>query len=172
MRARLPLRRAEFSPCRLWRYWLEIVWDEALPPMIAAMLNPSTADEVSNDPTVERQQRRAAMLGFGRLIVVNVFGWRSTDPAGLHIASDPVGPENDLAIRRAAALASEHDGLFLCGWGTHAERVRPGRPAEILRIARDAGAVPHALRVNRDGSPQHPLYVGYAVAPTPMEDPA
>ena len=55
------------------------------------MLNPSTADETSNDPTVGRCQRRAVQMGYGGLYVGNIFAWRSTDPKGLLDTDDPVG---------------------------------------------------------------------------------
>ena len=156
-------RRAEFSPCRRYRYWLEIVWDRKRPVLVVCMLNPSTADEFANDPTVERCVRRAKSVEFGGLVVVNAFAWRSTDPNELYKVSDPAGPENDGFIATAAKVA----GLMLCGWGTHVERVLPGRTAAVLRIISDAGGTPHALKINADGSPQHPLYVGYDVQPVP-----
>jgi hypothetical protein len=62
------------------------------------MLNPSTATEVQNDPTVERCERRARALGFGAFRVLNIFAWRATDPRDMRAAADPVGPENDAAI--------------------------------------------------------------------------
>lgn len=42
---------ALFSPCRLYRYKLWRKWGDA-PPAVFVMLNPSTADEIDNDPTV------------------------------------------------------------------------------------------------------------------------
>jgi hypothetical protein len=57
------------------------------------MLNPSTATEVQNDPTVERCERRARALGFGAFRVLNIFAWRATDPRDMRAAADPVGPQ-------------------------------------------------------------------------------
>ena len=74
------------------------------------MLNPSTADEVANDPTIERCKRRAEAMVFSRLIVTNLFGLRSTDPRlpaqakRQHI--DPIGDGNDFAIANAAELSA------------------------------------------------------------------
>ena len=128
------------------------------------MLNPSTADEVKNDPTVERCEVRARTTGYGGLIVVNIFAWRSTDPNALYKLDDPIGPENDDAIRWAA-LNSE---MVVCGWGTHAGRLGArGREVKaILDKARPGCA--HALQVNADGSPKHPLYIAYSKLPRPF----
>ena len=128
------------------------------------MLNPSTADETLNDPTVERCERRARMMGYGGLIVTNAFALRSTQPAKLREVDDPVGPEND---RHISASAAQSD-LVVCGWGKHCDAVAPGRGARILDAVRAGGRTPHALQVNADGSPKHPLYIGYAVRPTPL----
>lgn len=160
----LTVRTTSFSPDRRYRYWLEVIWDARKPPLVACMLNPSTADEVKNDPTVERQCRRATRWDLGGLIVVNVFAFRSTDPQALYDEPDPVGVENDCYII-AASQRVGIGGVFLCGWGGHVEEVMPGRAQEVLGLIRGAGARPTALRVNADGSPGHPLYIGYKVAP-------
>ena len=76
------------------------------------MLNPSTATEVQNDPTVERCERRARALGFGAFRVTNIFAFRATDPKVMRAEADPVGPANDAAIRDSAALG-RHDRLRL-----------------------------------------------------------
>jgi hypothetical protein len=74
-----PARGAAFSACRRYRYRLWRMWDRR-PHCCFVMLNPSTADELANDPTVERCERRARAWGYGGLEVANVFAWRSTDP--------------------------------------------------------------------------------------------
>lgn len=153
---------ASFSPDRRYRYRLTRVWDDSLPTVCFIMLNPSTADEVQNDPTIERCRRRASQMGFGGLVAVNIFALRSTDPARLYVEADPVGPENDAHIRDAATAS----GLVICGWGEHGSLLQRG--ATVLTLLRDAGVIPHALKMNLDGSPAHPLYIGYRVLPTPM----
>lgn len=153
---------AVFSPCGLYRYRLWREWDASKPVAVFCMLNPSTADEVQNDPTVERCQRRAVAMGFGRLEVVNVFAFRSTDPGALYVQADPVGPDNDRAIIDAVSGA----GLVVCAWGKHA--ALNGRGEQVQRLMHSAGVEPHALKINKDGSPGHPLYIGYDVQPVPF----
>jgi hypothetical protein len=87
---------------------------------------------------------------------------RTTYPYSLTTAPDPVGPQNDATIRESILRA----GLIICGWGrTGALR---GRSAEVLHLIRSSGKQPHALKLNKDGSPQHPLYLPYGLEPFPF----
>ncbi len=150
--------RAWYSPCGLYRYRLERVW--APGDMLAfIMLNPSTATEQHNDPTIERCERRARALGFCGLVVVNLFAFRATYPADLRQAADPVGPENSAILLETARSA----GLVLCGWGTHGDLLQQG--AAVAGQLRGAGLALHHLGLTKGGQPRHPLYVGYAVRP-------
>lgn len=151
---------ALFSPCKRYRYRLWREWDASKPTIAFCMLNPSTADQFKNDPTIERCQRRAVMLGYGRLEIVNIFALRSTDPRALYDAADPVGPENDAAL--VAALRASN--IMICGWGKHGALHGRGRVA--LSVLRDID--PDQVRVlvvNKDGSPKHPLYIPYETQP-------
>jgi hypothetical protein len=144
---------ATFSPCRRWRYLLWRRWDASRPVANFLMLNPSTADEVKLDPTCARARDYAERWGYGALVVTNIFAFRNTDPIGMKAAADPVGPGNDAAIVRAARDAA----IVVCAWGNHgAFRGRSGEVLEKLT----ANAIPlHALRVNANGEPAHPLYL-------------
>lgn len=144
---------ATFSPCRRYRYVLTRTWDPTKPYLVILMLNPSTADELQNDPTVERCQRRARRLGYGGVIVLNLFALRSTDPNALYAAEDPIGPDNDAAIERVCRDAS----LVVCAWGTHGSHLARG-PSVRDRLL-TLGIPLFALGINADGSPKHPLYL-------------
>ncbi|MGB0903605.1 MAG: DUF1643 domain-containing protein, partial [Mangrovicoccus sp.] len=114
---------AVYSPCELYRYTLTRVWDPAGRKAFFVMLNPSTATEVQNDPTVERCERRARALGFGGFRVANIFAWRDTDPKKMRAAADPVGPENDAAIMAGCGWADQ----VICAWGAHGDHLDRGR---------------------------------------------
>jgi len=150
-------RSAVFSPCRKWRYHLQHIWDKSEPNLIWMMLNPSTADEVKNDPTVERCEQRARMWGFGGVEVYNIFSYRATDPSNMKAQADPIGPDNDDWMIKFAKKS--HQTTAIIGWGEHGKHI--GRGEEVLGIiARHKGQV-HALKVNASGHPKHPLYIGY-----------
>ena len=127
------------------------------------MLNPSTATEVQNDPTVERCERRARALGFGSFRVTNIFAWRDTDPKRMRAADDPVGPGNDRAIRDGAVWADH----VICAWGTHGAHL--GRGPRTESLMRATGRTLYHLGLTRDGHPRHPLYLSYATEPVLWE---
>ena len=138
------------------------MWDEGARRVAFVMLNPSTATEVANDPTVERCERRARALGYGAMRVTNIFAFRATDPKVMRAHPEPVGgAANDAAIAEAAAWADD----VVCAWGAHGAHL--GRGPAVERLLRGAGARPLALGLSKDGHPRHPLYVGYAVRPEP-----
>lgn len=156
---------AMFSPCRLYRYRLWRIWDERKPRVLFLMLNPSTADEFKNDPTIERCQRRAQAWGFGALEVANIFAYRATDPQALYnrqdAAFDPIGPSNNSAILNAA-LGCE---MIVCAWGTHGALDRRGRDVlRLLTLKQQDDKLRH-LGLTKCNNPKHPLYIGYSVQP-------
>lgn len=151
---------ARFSACGLYRYELERHWGDG-PLWMFLMLNPSTADETVNDPTVERCQRRATAAGAGGLLVGNLFALRSTDPRGLYTCADPVGPENDAAL---LAMGARADAIVLA-WGVHGALRERGYEVCRLLVRAGLGHKLHALGITKDGAPRHPLYLPYTAAP-------
>lgn len=152
---------AVYAPDGRHRYLLTRVWQPQGRRALFVMLNPSTATETQNDPTVERCQRRAVALGHGAFRVVNIFAFRATDPRMMKAAADPVGPDNDAAISDSLGWADD----VIAAWGTHGAHLARG--AAVERMIRAAGVTPLVLALTRDGHPQHPLYVAYARQPVP-----
>ena len=152
---------AVYSPCERYRYALTRVWDEAAPRLVYVMLNPSTATEAQNDPTIERCQRRAVRNGFGAMQICNLFAWRETSPAALKRAREPVGAGNDAALTEAARWAD----AILCAWGVHGAHLDADSHAK--HILSQSGTPLFHLGLTKAGHPRHPLYVSYEVALTP-----
>lgn len=152
---------AVYSDCERYRYSLTRVWDPAGRRALFIMLNPSTATEVQNDPTVERCERRARTLGFGAFRVLNIFAWRDTDPRHMRAAADPVGSANDAAILESVPWADQ----TIAAWGTHGAYLNRG--PEVEAMLRATGTPLHHLGLSKDGHPKHPLYIAYAVQPVP-----
>lgn len=149
---------AIYSDCETYRYALTREWG-AGPRMMFVMLNPSTASELRNDPTVERCERRARALGCGAFRVTNLFAFRATDPRDLKRAAQPIGPANDQALVDGVAWADR----ILCGWGAHGAHL--GRDSNVVGLLQDAGAQLWHLGLTLAGAPRHPLYLSYAVQP-------
>ncbi|MCO6384465.1 MAG: DUF1643 domain-containing protein [Vannielia sp.] len=150
---------AVYSDCERYRYLLTRTWDPAGEKALFIMLNPSTATEVQNDPTVERCERRARTLGFGSFRVTNIFAWRDTDPKAMRAAPEPVGPENDAAILESCTWADR----IICAWGSHGAHL--GRGRAVADLLRQGGWPLYHLGLTKHGEPKHPLYIGYAEQP-------
>lgn len=155
-------RRAIFSDCMTYRYRLEVIWDTNIKPANFIMLNPSIADHLRNDPTVERQVRRMKRWDFeclrgcyyGGLIVTNLFALVSTDPKALKSHSNPVGGlDNDGHIVKAASESS----IVVCAWGLHGKI--HDRGDEVKNMLDHADILCHILKFSKDGTPTHPLYL-------------
>lgn len=142
---------AYLSPCRTWRYSLTREVSPEIGRGICTFvgLNPSTADETLDDPTIRRCISFARDWGYRQLKMVNLYAFRATNPHEMMRAEDPVGPENDLVLAEAF---SESDLIVAC-WGNHAgdRRVR-----EVLAIT---GRSLMCLGLNKSGTPKHPLYI-------------
>ncbi len=150
---------AVYSDCERYRYSLTRVWDADGKRVHFVMLNPSTATEVQNDPTVERCERRARALGYGAFRVTNIFAWRDTDPRNMRAAAEPIGPLNDETIAQGVTWADQ----TVCAWGTHGAHLDRG--PQVLAMLRATGATLTHLGLSKAGHPKHPLYISYQVQP-------
>ena len=157
---------AVYSDCERYRYSLTRVWAPKGRRVLFVMLNPSTATEVQNDPTVERCERRARHLGYGAFRVTNIFAWRATDPRDMRAAVDPVGPDNDAVLRQGADWAD----AIIAAWGVHGAHL--GRGPAVADMLRGGRTPLFHLGLSRDGHPRHPLYLAYTQRPLRWNDAA
>jgi hypothetical protein len=157
---------ATFDDEEVYRYDLVWRWSDG-PLLIGWLLNPSTATHEVLDPTVRGMIARARARGYAGVRILNLFGLRATDPRDMRRHADPIGPENDLVIRRALVRAADEDALIVAGWGRHGNHL--GRQARALKLADAAGVKLHAFKINADGTPKHPLYVARKLLPQPWE---
>ncbi len=151
--------RALYSKCLFYRYSLTRVWNDVGKKMHFVMLNPSTATEMQNDPTVERCQRRANALGFGAFCVTNIFAWRETEPKKMCIVNDPIGPDNDATIIKGCLWAD----VTIAAWGNHGSHLKRGEKVKLL-LASIGKPIFH-LGLSKAGQPKHPLYISYSQQP-------
>lgn len=149
---------AAFSDCGQYRYRLWRTWDVEKPKLGFIMLNPSTADETEDDPTIRRCIGFAKDWGYGSLVVGNLFALRTTDPENLYDHPAPVGPENDTHLQE---IVVESDRI-VAAWGTHG--AFQGRGQEVADMFEDQLV---ALDTTKDGHPAHPLYQPADTEPVP-----
>lgn len=151
---------AVYSDCETYRYSLTRIWKPGARRVTFVMLNPSTATEVQNDPTIERCERRARTLGFGGFQITNIFALRATDPRVMRAAADPEGPDNATALTGAASWAD----TVIAAWGAHGAHRDQGRIVTAQLLA--AGHNMYHLGLTKAGHPRHPLYLPYTAQPT------
>lgn len=144
---------ARFSGCRTYRYELEREWDGHLPTIVWCGLNPSTADESKDDPTIRREVDFSKRWGFGRYIKVNAYAFRATKPKDMLAALDPEGPENLHTILRLLNSAQ----MFVACWGNN---ITPRQSWKLRHEFRTCSfKTVHILGLTNQGAPKHPLYV-------------
>jgi hypothetical protein len=131
------------------------------------LLNPSTATETVNDPTITRCIGFARRWQFDELAVANIFAFRATDPADMlrahriHGHEYVVGPGNDQAIAACALGAS----MVIAAWGVLGSV--GGRERAVAEIIRKTGRELHCLQKTKHGDPAHPLYLRADLQPEP-----
>jgi len=146
--------KASFSEDRRHRFTLYRRWAKSGPEILFICLNPSTADEAYNDPTVWRCLNFARDWGYRGVWIGNLFALRATNPAELYKREiygvyDPIGRGNDLALKMMAARCDR----VVYAWGNHGQLLNRGRQVvEMLGPGWCFG-------VNKTGEPKHPLYL-------------
>jgi hypothetical protein len=149
------MRSAWISSCQTYRYALTRELQGRGDPMVFVMLNPSTADALKDDPTIRRCIGFANREGASRLIVLNLFAFRSPSPDRLFSVDKDtqIGPDNDETLRYSVRGVRR----IVCAWGAD-NRARL-RAVHVERMLRSAGAELVCLGKTGNGMPRHPLYV-------------
>jgi hypothetical protein len=143
---------AVFDHTRKYRYLLWRTWSSKQQPVCFVMLNPSTADAFRTDPTIARCISFARDWGYGGVHIVNLFAFRSTDPAALLRRRDPIGPLNDFFIDHATTNCDR----VIAAWGNHG--MLRDRHEQFILSGKCDGRLYH-FGLTLRGQPRHPLYV-------------
>lgn len=151
-------KSAIISACGNYRYELRRVWDNSKLLVLFICLNPSTADQEEEDNTSRVCINYAQRWGYGGLIIANLFAFRSTEPSKLFTIDDPIGPENDLHLKKLSNEAT----MVVCAWSETGGY--KNRDKEVLRILKN----PHCLTKLKSGRPGHPLYKRKTLSPIPL----
>lgn len=152
-----------FSKCGLYRYQLREIWDTSKPLVLWLLMNPSVACEAFSDPTLRRTGNFARAWGYGGQLVGNVHAYRATDKNRLLEVADPVGPKNDAMILKMAAKAE----TVVLAYGQPPKALRH-RSREIVALLSDHPGLSY-LRLAKDGTPMHPLYLPGDLCPKPYD---
>lgn len=152
------MKKTIFSPCRKYRYTLWRHWGGLFVSSYAMFigLNPSTADETHDDPTIRRCIGFARDWGYAGLCMTNLFSFRSTLPAEMKVAEDPIGPDNN----RYLSVISKNAGVIVAAWGVDGGHL--GRDKGVRELIPNL----NYLKLTKDGYPAHPLYLPKDLKPT------
>lgn len=146
---------ASFSDDRQYRYFLERYWDKekgVFKLLNFVMLNPSTADLLTDDNSVRKCTVIARRLGYSGVRILNLFAIRSTDPKVLYENEYPIGERNYYWIKET----TRHSDVVIA-WGNHG--LHQNRYSEVLDILRENHCNIYMLDMNKTGMPKHPLYI-------------
>jgi hypothetical protein len=138
------------GPQNEYRYTLLRVWDPTKPRIAFIGLNPSVADERQDDNTVRKCINIARRDGYGSMVMLNAYAYRSTDPKALTTKPDVVGKGNDRCIAEECKIADK----IVIAWGNHAT---DERHAALLKMLNDYTL--WCFAKNKNEKPKHPLYV-------------
>lgn len=150
---------ARFSACQRYRYQLREIWDTSKPLVLWLLMNPSVACMEYRDPTLRKTGKFARTWGFGGQLVGNVYAYRATDNRRLLEVDDPVGPENDRMILHMAAEAK----TVVLAYGQPPALLRQRGQAVEALLAHHPDLC--HLRLAKDGTPVHPLYLPQTLLP-------
>lgn len=155
------------------RYVLAQQWDKYRPPLIILMTNPSTADHLKNDKTINRVVAFAKKLGYGGVIAMNVFSIRARDPEDVVKSEQPITADSYTILH---TVLSEMYGVFkddlmvVAAWGALAPELAkrlkaPSYIDNIVKTVERIGAKLHCFELSKDGHPKHPLYLSGGLKP-------
>jgi hypothetical protein len=139
-------KHAILSDDKKYRYQLSRIWDEDKPCILFIMLNPSTADEEYDDPTIRRVINFAHSWGYGGVYVGNLYAFRSTDPKLLKSAENPIGDDNITHIQHMISLTT----MVVYAWGNNQKE-----PDWLYKLV----DTPYCIDVSIKKIPKHPLYL-------------
>lgn len=125
-------------------------------------VNPSTADEESDDPTIRRCIDFAQRWGAGGLVMTNLFAYRATDPKYMLSQIDPIGVEGN-SMQHLMMTAQFCLGNPVAAWGNNALKWQHGKRVEEIRFGWELDC----LRITKAGQPEHPLYLPKTLTPIP-----
>ena len=172
---------ANVSACGTYRYSLYREWRGTHDPKnwewfdrdygepkscVFVMLNPSTADGQTDDPTIRRCVGFAKAMNYERIDVLNLFAFRATNPKQLltlNHSDNPVGVHNQRYFNEVIP----HAGIVIAAWGAHGSHI--GQDETVLGWIEERTNLPvQCLGITKEGHPRHPLYLPSTARPMPF----
>lgn len=160
-------RSARLSKCGKFRFTLSRQW--AVGPMVCYIgHNPSTADHEKEDPTTRAWAHFARVNGYGGYTAVNLYPFRSSDPAGCRRWADfeNNGPDwyaRDILMENISLVAdvAKASAAVVACWGALAkDEFLVDKIVEEIQSGVDPYPDILCLGTTASGAPKHPLARG------------
>ena len=139
------LKFAKFSKGKKHRYYLSRIWSEN-ERVVYVLLNPSKANDINNDPTINRLISISKNLGYGGFNVVNLYTLITPFRYKLYEKKRKFSKKNKKLITE---LIARHKTIIY-GWGA-----TENEPIWLRNLVKN----PLCFKVNKNGTPKHPLYL-------------
>ena len=138
-------RSADISNDKKDRFSLSRIWDSKKPKALYIMLNPSYADNESDDPTIRRLIFFSKKFKFGGFYVTNLFSQITPYPKELNM-------DNNLKKKNLKIISEsiKKSDLIVYAWGNLVSE-----PIEFRKLIES----PLCFGINKNGTPKHPLYL-------------
>jgi hypothetical protein len=146
---------AIFSEDKRFRYSLWRIWNDKKPLIMFIGLNPSIANDESNDRTVSKLIKYTEAWGFGGFYICNLFAFITPYPKELKKAESPTGEKNNHYLLETATKCEK----IVCMWGNHGSFKE--RDKEVTAMFSKM----HCLDKTKSGQPKHPLYLSAHLKP-------
>jgi hypothetical protein len=149
---------AIFDDQRVYRYLLWRRWNAKLPKLMVIGLNPSAADEKKDDTTIGKLRAGAIRLGFGELLMCNLFAYRATSPSVMKTHSNPIGELTDEILLGCKSVATT---VMAC-WGDDGSLL--DRDSKVIILLKDLECYDR----NKSGQLRHPRTPGRVTSLVPF----
>ncbi len=153
---------AVLSPCGTYRYLLWRAWAVGV-RFVFVMLNPSVATAEKDDLTLLQCVEIAKHNGAAGLWIVNLYGFRSSNPNRLCNVADPFGPDNEKYLLDYVRKGHK----VICAWGNQGDYGLAGTSAATIEKLRRVRQDLYVLGITAQGQPIHPMARGkHRIKPT------
>ena len=101
---------------------------------------------------------------YGGIYIGNTFAYIATDKECLRVIEHPTGPGNDKNLIKMAKLAAK----VILAYGQPGHKSLQGQGRRVARLLIDEGVKPYVLKLSKNGTPCHPLYLSKTLKPRPV----
>lgn len=170
-----PLSGATLSECKKFRYSLWRRFLSAGKTRFYIAWNPSVADEIVDDRTVDQMEFFCKRDGIAMMLLANIIPYRETDSKKMRkdlkaLGDDGLKPHWEANRKAIIEMATQADEIVIC-CGADCERFGAfDRAWAALREAYLIKAVPvQCFGVTKHGHPRHPLYLRHTTEFIPFK---